>query len=222
VWGGVGTWRIPPSIRRDGRGMVASPRGSDVGGGGLGTGAVAYGSGPTKANSRRRAVWRALDGSRELWSQRAARAPRRRSPDRPAPRDEAPHRGSEPRGKAACWRPWKGGIVDTSHEAASRRPFPQLPILLVEPRPLGRGDPGSLASGNPAPIGDQCTRRKSGAPDRLPFAFVGPDPYATAPVTNPPSEIVEKSWGYRVPGGVGLMSGCTDSGRVTNPPPHGI
>jgi hypothetical protein len=38
-------------------------------------------------------------------------------------------------------------------EAASRRPFPWVRILRVEPRPLGRGDPGSFAAGLWPPSG---------------------------------------------------------------------
>jgi hypothetical protein len=131
--------------------------------GGLVTGGVPYRSGPTKAKGRRSG---APDFRRVHWSPMRAGFPRRRSPEsRPAPRDEAPHGGSEPRGKAACWRPWVGESRTPDGEAASRRPFPDAP--------LARGA-SSLGAGRP--------RRPDGTfPSETQRDLT--DPCATAPVT---------------------------------------
>jgi hypothetical protein len=70
-------------------------------------------------------------------------------------RGVAPPRGTRLRAEErnARKRPPAGGLAVRDPrfppiKAASRRPFPRTPTLLVEPRPSGRGDsPGSFASG---------------------------------------------------------------------------
>jgi hypothetical protein len=106
--------------------------------------------------------------------------------NRPAPRDEAPPAGAEPRGKAACWWPGRGESGTPTSEAASRRPFPLAPrargasSLGAGRFPAPRPPPGPFPSGKHRESGTRPhdfspghalpTRLQSGAQVAIPAA----------------------------------------------------
>jgi hypothetical protein len=128
-------------------------------------------------------------------------------------------------GKAACWRPGGPGATIPPLRGRRQAAFPQHSGPAGGASSLGAGRRAPSPRKSRPPLRPPHTTSVCGTPLRPDFAFPGPDPYGTAPVTNPPPPtwdtrphlrgIHEGRRHVHAPD-VGWSAGCTTSTPITS------